>query len=661
MKTWLSILSFLVLVSTTFSQEICDNGIDDDLDGLVDLNDTSECNCTIGVLPPILPNPSFEDYSSCPTQASQLSRVNHWRDALASNSPDYFNCGYRLPLIPFPFPHGTGVIGFAVGNGNTKEFFGACLLDTLHPGKTYRIEFDYAQIASITPRPIAVYGSNSCTNLPYPRTPIGGGGTTANCPSYSPNWVTLDTLIPVLNNNSWNTYTFEFSPSIPITTLVFGPSCALLSSPAPQAYYGAMDNLRLSYAAPSVTISSSGHSCQNNLTLRAVFDSIPQSIQWYRNGVALVNDTTSLLSVPAGMTGIFQVKLNFSGGCLLSDSLVVVQPTISAQKDSVGSCANKNDGALSLTRILGGTKPYSFSLNSSGFQSDSSFTNLSPGLYQVTVRDSNLCQLQVPVTINSYPVPVSSFSADTVCFGQPTNFSSTASISSGSIVSWLWDSPINLNGKNSSYVFPQPGAHIASLRTVSDSGCIHDTTATIWVRTLPDMNFTFSPTPVYSYSPVVCFTNTSSPVVSQFWNFGHTDPGNSSYDLSPCPVSFPVQRSEKFSITLTGIDKYGCIDSITKELQIQEDFLVFVPNSFSPNFDGTNDLLFPVLSGIESLDWQIFNRWGELIFETDNLQASWDGVHSGKIVPIGCYPYKMRVKTTKGITKEIVGEITVVK
>lgn len=661
MKNWVFIFFFLLPICSTFSQEICDNGIDDDLDGLIDLNDTTDCDCNIGVLPQILPNPSFEDFSACPTQASQMARVNNWMDALAYNSPDYFNCGYRLASIPFPFPHGNGIVGFAVGNGNAKEFFGACLLDTLHPGKTYQIEFDYSQIAAISPRPIAVYGSNSCTNLPYPRTPIGGGGTTANCPSFNPNWATLDTLIPIVNNNSWNTYTFEFSPSFPITTLVFGPSCSILNSPAPQAYYGAMDNLRLSYISPTVSISSSGHICKNNLVLTAQFDSTPQSIQWYRNGIALINDTSSSLSISPGTTGVFRAKLNFVGDCLLSDSFLIDSPNLTVQKDSTGSCANKNDGTISLFKLGGGTKPFQFSINGSRLQNDSNFINLAPGLHQIVIRDSNECQLNQSVRVNSYPVPVSSFYIDTVCFGQISNLVSNSFLSGGSIASWNWNSPIHSQGKNTSFLFPNSGANPVTLTTVSDSGCIDDTTINVWVRELPKPNFIFSPSIIYTYSPEICFTNISNNTVSQLWKFGFTGPGNTDTAFSPCPVILPNQFEQTLEVTLISIDKFGCMDSVKKPIDILEDFLIFIPNSFSPNDDGTNDVLFPVLSGIESIQWQIFNRWGELIFETQDTQAFWNGTHSGINVPIGSYPYRMKIKSNSGQSKEITGEINVIR
>ena len=81
MKRLFYIVSFLFFCNIGLSQEICDNGIDDDVDGLIDLNDTSDCSCQIGVLPPIIPNPSFESYSACPTFNSQMSKVNFWQDA----------------------------------------------------------------------------------------------------------------------------------------------------------------------------------------------------------------------------------------------------------------------------------------------------------------------------------------------------------------------------------------------------------------------------------------------------------------------------------------------------------------------------------------------------------------------------------------------------
>lgn len=143
MKKLIFIL-FITLTNLAFTQEICDNGIDDDNDGLVDLKDTTDCTCVLtissndtGTVASLIPNPSFENRSCCPTTLGQLNCADTWQQASSATS-DYFNTCGRTSLFtapPNPLPNGNGYVGFyngsGAGGGNYKEYIGACLLDTM--------------------------------------------------------------------------------------------------------------------------------------------------------------------------------------------------------------------------------------------------------------------------------------------------------------------------------------------------------------------------------------------------------------------------------------------------------------------------------------------------------------------------------------------------
>ena len=94
MKKTLGLLVFLLSFSVVYGQEICDNGIDDDADGLIDLNDP-DCVCSSAIISSLIPNPSFEDMDCCPTSYSQLNCASIWSQATSATS-DYFNCGYNF-------------------------------------------------------------------------------------------------------------------------------------------------------------------------------------------------------------------------------------------------------------------------------------------------------------------------------------------------------------------------------------------------------------------------------------------------------------------------------------------------------------------------------------------------------------------------------------
>lgn len=138
-------LIFLVLFlwsGLSFSQEICTNGIDDDLDGLIDLNDP-DCACT--QVNAYLPNPSFEDNTCCPDFVSQMDCVNDWFQSSTATTDYLNNCDYGPPPELLPLPDGEACIGayFLV---DWMEYIGTCLNIPLSSDQTYTLEFDVVSV-----------------------------------------------------------------------------------------------------------------------------------------------------------------------------------------------------------------------------------------------------------------------------------------------------------------------------------------------------------------------------------------------------------------------------------------------------------------------------------------------------------------------------------
>jgi len=132
------IFFFLSFSFTLGAQEICDDAIDNDGDGLIDLNDTEDCICETEIPSSLIPNPSFEEYIDCPTGEAQLENAQDWIQASEATSDFIHTCGNFLGNMyannaraPLPFPDGDGCIGFRDGNTNSrpnfKEYVGSAL------------------------------------------------------------------------------------------------------------------------------------------------------------------------------------------------------------------------------------------------------------------------------------------------------------------------------------------------------------------------------------------------------------------------------------------------------------------------------------------------------------------------------------------------------
>ncbi|MBX2877023.1 MAG: hypothetical protein KTR30_33195, partial [Saprospiraceae bacterium] len=209
-QNWISPLS------TPF--EICDNAIDDDNDGHIDLQDP---DCACPVLEPVshIPNPSFEEWNCCPESISQLHCAEAWNQASGATT-DYLNtCGWmgwkEFPP-PLPFPDGEGIVGFRDGQDieeepgpSWKEYAGACLLVPLKAGVTYRFQFylGFSDQRSSPPLNVTFFGNADCKNLPFGRsTPHVG------CPTNdTTNWVNLGSVF-VSGNRNWVKEEITFTP-----------------------------------------------------------------------------------------------------------------------------------------------------------------------------------------------------------------------------------------------------------------------------------------------------------------------------------------------------------------------------------------------------------------------------------------------------------------
>nr|MCU0349139.1 hypothetical protein [Saprospiraceae bacterium] len=204
------------LTATTFLPvEVCDNAIDDDEDGLIDLNDP-DCDCPEALPQSLIPNPSFEDRICCPLDRSQLYCADTWIQASEPTTDYLHTCGWMgwpdLPP-PLPFPDGDGCVGFRNGrignpngpngpeesNLNWKEYAGACLISPLLAGVEYRFEFwiGFTQSFNSPPTTISFYGTTDCENLPF-----GINNTKHGCPLNGEGWVELGS-VPISGALEW--------------------------------------------------------------------------------------------------------------------------------------------------------------------------------------------------------------------------------------------------------------------------------------------------------------------------------------------------------------------------------------------------------------------------------------------------------------------------
>mgnify|MGYP006159884665 FL=1 len=181
------------------------------------------------------------------------------------------------------------------------------------------------------------------------------------------------------------------------------------------------------------------------------------------------------------------------------------------------------------------------------------------------------------------------------------------------------------------------------------------------MRPLPITDFNFSPLEIFVFDTKVCFVNNTTGALGYLWDFDFAGPTGTSILTSPCTVTFPSDSERKYNVKLLAINQYGCKDSINKEVSILDGFILYAPNTFTPNGDGNNELFKVFVEGIVEYEIFIFDRWGEEIFHSTDPTDSWDGKYNGLMSQTDAYVYRIIVKSKNNVTKEFIGQIKITK
>ncbi|MES2762938.1 MAG: PKD domain-containing protein [Bacteroidota bacterium] len=296
-----------------------------------------------------------------------------------------------------------------------------------------------------------------------------------------------------------------------------------------------------------------------------------------------------------------------------------------------------------------------------------------PTDYVVTV--SNTCGSVVSDTVkilfNPQPTILASLSGTLACIPTPVNFfdNSVTGNVNDPITSWLWDfgDGTTSSSQNSNHVYTTTGAYTVNLTVTTDGGCTNNNASSpLVVYAYPHPNAAFDVNSTVFDLPydVLNCTNQSNGATNYEWNFGD---GGGSTEINP---SHTYTSVGVYHVQLVAISQYGCTD--TASVDIVTDADVVFPNAFTPNENGpsggnyipgslNNDIFFPYTSGVVEYKFQIFDRWGELIFETENVKQGWDGYYRGKLCQLDVYIWKAHVVLNNGKVFNKKGDVTLLR
>lgn len=362
------------------------------------------------------------------------------------------------------------------------------------------------------------------------------------------------------------------------------------------------------------------------------------------------------------IAGIYTVIVTDSAGCVDSAVLVINEPpqlTVSINPASAELCAGDVTNLSAI--VSGGTPTYLYNWNPGGLTTPAiQITPASSGQYSVTVTDANGCIENAVAFITVNPLPTASFSVDTTNGCKPVcvNF---LSATTSDTYTWAFGDGAIGNGFMPSHCYTKPGTYTVTMLVTDSNGCKNSFTIPnlITVYPFPRADFYASPYRTDILSPEITFTNASDGYNSAVWNFGD---GNTSSDYHPVHT---YAEPGTYQVLLTVCNSYGCCDTTTRNIKIDGMFSYFVPNAFTVDGDGLNEFFKAKGIGVdtERYVFQIFDRWGELIWETTDFNQGWNGtVKNGQIAPLGVYIWKASVwEKDRNIHHPFIGDVTLIR
>lgn len=360
---------------------------------------------------------------------------------------------------------------------------------------------------------------------------------------------------------------------------------------------------------------------------------------------ASINATFNVITA-----GTYWVESNLNG-CFADDTIIVAYtqlPVVNLGPDFL-LCAGE-------TEILDANNAGATYL----WQDNSTNATLNvttAGQYYVDVTRGN-CTVTDTVNFDFYqPIILNFTTIPTLCVNQKFVF--THDLNGGTIASSTWTFG---DGQTSNQMFPEMLFHSAdqisvTLDVVTNNGCPYQFTTFLTVVDNPVADFSYTPDNPLKEKEVE-FTNLSEGTLAWEWKFGTS--GNSVLENPVYTYFVPGP----YQVTQIVFNQY-CSDTIVKTIAIGDELLFFVPNAFTPNSGTTNLEFLPIFtSGFDPYDYHlaIYNRYGELLFESYDHTQGWDGRYNDKVVPLGVYIWQIRYsKTLVDKNINIEGHVTVIE
>lgn len=385
-------------------------------------------------------------------------------------------------------------------------------------------------------------------------------------------------------------------------------------------------------------------------------------------GDALGSSTVTSPGYTYAMAGTYTVTLDATTGfgctAQITQSVTVnPNPTIVASTTDV-LCFGQTNGTATVS-ASGATAPYNYQWNDPLQATTATIQDIGPGQLTVTVTDDLGCSSDTTVVvIEPLPINVDPVAYDDTC-GLGNGAVEAVMLGGTAPFEYVWST---INDSSSIYSLNVPPSGWNTMLnpgeytvTVTDAGgCTAEATATVGQIASPVAAFTTRSHPEELTDPSVQFINGSQGAVSYEWHFGE---GGIGYNEDPV---YLYDQSGVYLVMLIAYNDpmFGCSDTTFGYVEVDPLFTFYIPNAFTPDDDGHNDTWGPVGDHFEyeSYNVQVFDRWGSLLWQTDNPDHQWNGMDRKGLRPVkqGVYIYQFIIRRFDTFKpKVITGSVTV--
>ena len=315
------------------------------------------------------------------------------------------------------------------------------------------------------------------------------------------------------------------------------------------------------------------------------------------------------------------------------------------------------------------TYSYNWSSLGNGISSDSTLEVNPESSTTYVIEISDFCTTVIDsVTVNTFSAPEVTFTADEEDGCAPMTVTIQSSMNpsffSGDCL-WTFSDGTQIVGCGpATSTFDELGCYTVTFSGTSTDGCALEGYGedVFCVHPNPIANFIYSPDEPTFIESLIEFTNISNGADFADWKFSGY---GTSTEIDPRILVSNSNTGDTISVCLIASTIYGCADTVCQEIVMVEPYQIFTPNTFTPDGDEYNNTfrpIFPPNYEIQGFSMLIFNRWGELIFESLDPDYGWDGIYNGKLCQDGTYTWKIAVTDgQRGEKYTYVGHVNIIR